>query len=70
MDFQTGLFKNLCTLSTSTIRMFLQRKRKLCLAETLKTGTRQAVLGIRISEFRVLNGIAFDHIQKVLKFFH
>ena len=43
-----------------------QRKRKLCLAETLKTGTRQAVLGIRISEFRVLNGIALDQIQKVL----
>ena len=43
-----------------------QRKRKLCLAETLKTGTRQAVLGIRISEFRVLNGIALDQIQKVI----
>ena len=43
-----------------------QRKRKLCLAETMKTGTRQAVLGIRISEFRILNGIALDQIQKVL----
>ena len=44
----------------------LQRKRKLCLAETLKTGTRQAVLGIRISEFKVLNGAAIDHIQQII----
>ena len=42
-----------------------QRKRKLCLAETMKTGTRQAVLGIRISEFRILNGIPIEQIQKV-----
>ena len=43
-----------------------QRKRKLCLAETLKTVTRQTVLGTRISEFRVLNGIALDQIQNLL----
>jgi hypothetical protein len=37
----------------------------LCLAETMKTGSRQAVLGIRISEFQVLSGTAIDYIQKV-----
>ena len=31
----------------------------------MKTGTRQAVLGIRISEFQVLSGTAIDYIQKV-----
>ena len=52
-------------LFTNILYLYLQRKRKLCLAETMKTGRRQAVLGIRISEFRVLNGTAIDHIQKV-----
>ena len=37
----------------------------MCLAETMKTGSRQAVLGIRISEFQVLSGTAIDYIQKV-----
>ena len=39
----------------------------MCMGETMKTGTRQAVIGIRISEpiFQVVNGTSMDHVRKV-----
>ena len=47
--------------------MILQRKRKACIGETLKTGSRQAVIGLRLSEplFQVVNGTSLEYIQQV-----
>ena len=44
-----------------------QRKRKVCMGETMKTGSRQAVIGIRISEprFQSVNGTSMEHVQQV-----
>ena len=38
----------------------------MCMGETMKTGSRQAVIAIRISEpmFQVVNGNSMEHIQK------
>ena len=45
-----------------------ERKRKVCMGETMKTGSRQAVIGIRISEtlFQNVNGTSMQHIQQII----
>ena len=37
------------------------------MGETMKTGTRQAVIGIRLSEtrFQIVNGTSMHHVQQV-----